>query len=194
MKLKTSRWRGVTLHELEPAGVQRVRDPEYPWPGVVWLCGVGYRKDGDADDAYKQFESMGAGGVRPEDADHLDLFAEIREAAAAALRADVEASVEQLLIDARTDPSTLHRLDIDPGFGVAICVFARHGYRILVLPTIDSARRPVSEELQALLVGVIFPGVRVEDLEAPDPLTVRGIAEYDLRRGEYALSFRYKRP
>lgn len=53
--------------------------------------------------------------------------------------------------------TSLHRLDIDPGIGVAICVFARHGYRILVLPTIDSARRPVSEELQALLIGVIFP-------------------------------------
>lgn len=83
---------------------------------------------------------------------------------------------------------------MDPGFGVAVCVFARHGYRILVLPTIDSARRPVSEELQALLIGAIFPGVRVEELDAPDPQTVKGIAEYDLRSGEYVFCHRYKRP
>jgi len=194
MKLKASRWRGVTVHELEPAGVRGVQDPDYRWPGVVWLCGVGYRKDGDPDDAYKHFERIGADGVLPQEADYTDLFAEIREAAASALRADVEAAVGQLLIDARADPSTLHRLDIDPGIGVAICVFARHGYRILVLPTIDAARRPVSEELQALLVGEIFPGVRVEDLDAPDPRTVRDIVAYDLRSGEYAFSFRYKRP
>lgn len=58
----------------------------------------------------------------------------------------------------------------------------------------NTPSRPASEELQALLIGVIFPGLRVEDLDAPDPRTVRDIAPYDLRPGEYAFSFRYKRP
>ena len=191
MKLKAGRWRAVTVHDTTASDTD---DPDYPWSGIVWLCGVGYRKEGDADDAYNDFAALGRMRLLPERADLEDLYADIRSIAAAAIRTELAGAVELLLEAARADPNALHRTEVDPGFGIAVRVFDRHGYRILVLPAIDRRRHPVSEEVQTVIIQAVFPGVRLEFLESPDANLVADISGYRLGIEEYALSFRYRFP
>lgn len=196
MKLKCGRYRAATLHQEHLLGIDdaQVRDPEVTWQGVVWLLAVGYRKEGDPDDAYNDFERIGADALRPQHQDYVDLYASIRQAAADTFDIELRARLAELLERARSEPDVLHRLDAEPFAGIAIKVFHDHGYRILVLSAIDARRRPVSEAVSEVIVASVFPGVRLDELEFPDARLVERIADYALQPGEYALSFRYKRP
>ena len=190
-KLKTGRWRAVTLFEETPLG-EAIHDPELGFAGVVWLGAVGLRKDGDADDAYELFARIGARAIEPTQLDYTDLFADIHAEALESLRSDLEAGVAALLDRARAEPDVLHRLEVDPGVGIAVRAFARHGYRILVLPTRGTNGHAVPEELFVLVARVVFPGVDLTALEYPSPALVQDIAGYELSGSEFSLSFRYK--
>lgn len=190
-KLKTGRWRAVTLFEETPLGVA-VQDPDLGFAGVVWLGAVGFRKDGDPDDAYEVFARLGPDAIEPTELDYTDLFADIHTEASESLRRDLEAGVAALLDKARAEPDVLHRLEIEPGLGIAVRAFAHHGYRILVLPARDARGHAVSEELWVLFGRIVFPGVDLGSLEYPSPALVRDIAEYEVGASEFSLSFRYK--
>lgn len=71
-KCRVSRWRGVVLW----------RNPDEQ----CWLCYVGYRREGDPEDAYAAFEAscrigrntIDSSAYLPSDGDHIRLRAELR--------------------------------------------------------------------------------------------------------------------
>ena len=170
MKLKAGRWRGVTIWEGRPQGRVGVQDPSLPFPGVVWLAGVGYRKEGDRDDAFEYFERLGATALAPKLVDYEDLYAAFRVALLAQLREDLEGALNELLEQAWREPDEIHYAEVefaDLGFGVVVLDTIE--YRILVLPTLDSQRRPIPEELHVALIQIAFEGSRLDEVEPQIP-------------------------
>lgn len=162
-ELKTSRHRGVTLHEERPRD-RAMQHPDVSWAGVVWLLAAKYRKEGDQHDAFRDFERMGVGAILPTDVDYVDLLAAVRREAREALaeelgaaeearREELQSGVRSTLAAAQANPGTMQRMVSDPFAGFAVKVFSDHGYRILVVPTLSRDRRPVSDEVQDLLVS-----------------------------------------
>lgn len=192
-ELKSSRHRGVTLHEERPDD-QAMKHPDVSWDGVVWLLAAKYRKEGDQHDAFSDFERMGVSALLPTALDYEELFAAVRREAREALAEDLHSDVRSTLAAAQANPGTMQRMVSNPFAGFAVKVFSDHGYRILVVPTLTRDRRPVSSEVQELLVQVTFKGHPLGNLESPDPRTVADITGYELEAGEFALCIRTKFP
>lgn len=169
MKLKASRWRGVTIWEKQPRG-KDIQDPSLSFPGVVWLLAVGYRSAGDADDAYRDFERLGVERLAPRPIDYEYLYSDIHEAVLDATRRELERVANELLELAWREPGVFHRADIEiADIALGITLFDNAEYRVLVLPVVDSRNRAIPEEVHTLLVRTIFD-CRLDELEfAPDP-------------------------
>lgn len=192
-KIKAGRERGVTLYEPNPQG-KAFHDPDLRFPGVVWLLAYGVRKEGDPDDAYRDFERLGADAMRPTTSDYALLWEDLRLEAEMALRRELEDGLRDLRELARRQPEVLHRLaleELQPG--VAFVLFDDGETRLLVLPVVDANRRPVSEEVQALMVSIVFEESKLDELEAPSPEILQRIAKYELRPFEFALCRRIAR-
>lgn len=188
MKLKAGRWRGVTIWEARPQGQVGVQDPGLPFPGVVWLAGVGYRKEGDRDDAFEYFERLGSADLAPKLVDYEDLYAAFRLALLAQIRDDLERALNELLEEAWREPNEMHYAQIDfaeLGFGVV--VFDTIEYRVLVLPTLDSQRRPIPEELHVALIQIAFEDGRLDEVDPADPEMLERLG-YVPRPFEYAVA------
>jgi hypothetical protein len=170
MKLKAGRSRGVTLWEGEPQG-KTVQDPALPYPGVVWLLGSGERKEGDADDAYREFERLGIARLLPTTADYELLYADIYQAALDGLREDLERALKELLEEASREPGVLHRAAIESAeLGLAVVVLDYAEYRVLVLPLLDFDRKPIPQEIHVALAKIVFDERRLDELiDYPDP-------------------------
>jgi hypothetical protein len=169
MKLKAGdRARGVSIWEERPQG-RIVEDPDLPFAGVVWLLGRGYRKEGDADDAYREFARIGAERLRPVQVDYELLYAAILEDAIEALRMDLERALKELLEHAWREPGVLHEAVVESyELGLAILVFDNAEYRVLVLPTLGPDKRPIPDQIQESLIRIVFDGKRLDELEYPD--------------------------
>lgn len=101
--------------------------------------------------------------------DYEQLYAAIRLAAFEALRDDLERALNELLEEAEREPGKLHRAEVEIGemsFGVLI--LDRLEYRVLVLPILDSKRKPIPEAVHELLIEIAFPDCRLDELEYPD--------------------------
>lgn len=188
MKLKAGRWRGVTVWERQPRGVE-IQDPDLTFPGVVWLVGAGVRKEGDADDAYRGFARLGRAGLAPADADYEQLFADIEDAAYRALLADLERAMNELLEAAWREPHRLHEAVVEIGsVGVAILIWEAVEYRVVILPLLDLEHRPVSLEVLTLLARVVFgDDCRLDELEDADAGVLAEIG-YQPGRTEWAVA------
>lgn len=193
-KLKAGRERAVTLWERTPAGRQ-LQDPDLRFEGVVWLLGIGLRKEGDPDDAYEVFAKLGVAGLAPDSEDYELLFADVRDASLAEFRSSITKQIDELMELARAEPDVLHRLEVDTAteFGLAV-MYQTAETRVLIVPTLTLTKRPVPEEIQALVIQAVFDGARVDQLDWPDDATVRQIAGYDIRPGEFAVSASRPRP
>lgn len=190
MKLKAGeRARGVTLWERTPQGRNDIQDPALPFPGVVWLVGVGVRKEGDKNDAYEVFERLGVARLAPTRSDYEALYADIHTTAHEALVADLERAMHELLERAWREPGRLHEEHIEIGeLGVGILVFEFGEYRVVILPLVDDRNHAVPEDILLLLVRVAFgDDCRLEDLEAADPEMLRSIG-YRPRPTDWALA------
>jgi hypothetical protein len=177
MKLKAGdRSRGVTLWDKRPQGRDNIQDPDLPYPGVVWLVASGYRKEGDADDAYEVFARLGVAGLAPKSGDYEHLYTDIYEAALEALQADFERALNELLERAGREPGIVHRADLEIAqLAVAIVVFDTIEYRVAIFPLLDSNRRPIPEDIRDALIQIVFKDARLDELEYPDASVLAGL-------------------
>jgi hypothetical protein len=188
MKLKAGRWRGVTIWEARPQGRVGVQDPDLPFPGVVWLAGVGFRKEGDRDDAFEVFERLGSAALAPKLVDYEDLYVAFRLALLAQMRDDLERALNELLEEAWREPDEMHYAQIDfADLGFGVVVLDTIEYRVLVLPTVDFQRRPIPEEVHVALIQIAFVDGRLDDVEPADPEMLRKLG-YAPRPFEYAVA------
>ncbi len=190
MKLKAGdRARGVTLWEKKPQGRDNIQDPALPFPGVVWLAGIGFRKEGDRGDAYEVFARLGPDRLMPTQMDYELLYADIHTATEEALRSDLARAMHELLERAWREPGRLQEQHIEIGdIAVGIVVFDYGEYRVAVLPLIDDRKHSVPEDILLLFARVVFGDeCRLEELEPADPEILREIG-YRPRPTDWALA------
>ena len=188
MKLKASRDRAVTVWEARPQGRVGIQDPLLGYPGVVWLAGVGFRKEGDPDDAYEEFARLGPSRLSPISNDYTYLYADIRIAAVEALRDDLERALNELVERAQREPGVFHAADLEIGeLGFAAVVFDNLVYRILIMPMVDAQGRGIPSEIHAALIEVAFPDCRLDELEYPEQAILKDLG-YSPGPLEYAIA------
>lgn len=148
------------------------------------------RKEGDSDDAYEVFARLGAENLDPSKEDYALLAADVREAASRALGEEIRKVMAELVEHARREPETLHHADIhDANVGMAV-VYQAGEYRVLIVPTLTLSRRPISQEMQVLVIDAVFEGIPLDQLDFPEERQLQRVVGYELRAGEFAVAKR----
>jgi hypothetical protein len=143
---------------------------------------VKVRTEGASDDAYEEFEKLGADALRPTRDDYELLFEDIHTAAYEALRYDPERAMNELLELAWREPNRIHEGYVEIGeLGVGVILFESGEYRVAILPAVDDRKRPISDDILELLLRVVFgEDCRLDQLEPADRGMLDSIG-YELR-------------